>query len=398
MRRFIHIVLTLLALVSTFSPPSRGESTDARGLLVYKLTPQDSTERALVAEYTEIKIFPNVVNGKRVDGSDFRIISGAFLDFIEYPDLTRGVFRTPEQIETLKIAGRKMVATAEKYPVSQNVLAPRIEQLKLAANKLNSGMILVNGKYLNPREDVISGPASSSIASITTVTGKEIEVTKFLSANQTTIGIMHSGGVQNLLWVQITEESRKALESNPAFLAVRKTESIPRSENPEPISESGSMSPDITEDQARAIDTLASVFFRDYKGRRVDEIPLQHQGTWIVTSHLDVITLSDLTTATDRGAVTSVAENNGAIFRLEAKSFYIGQVRAQIRYVATDLAGDRICVVAGDVFFLKLDNVFIFLDLEALARAISNVLTKEVSNEFLLQQPIIQSVFAGRKQ
>jgi hypothetical protein len=139
---FLFIFLGIIATLQAAGQPPK-----PKGLIVYKNSNLDSSDRALTIEYVEIEIFPRVVNCKKTDGTSIRIITNNVIARVEYPDLANGTFRTPEQIESVKSIGKEMVQLSEKFPSSKIVITPRIEELWGVATKLNEGLVLSGGNW-----------------------------------------------------------------------------------------------------------------------------------------------------------------------------------------------------------------------------------------------------------
>jgi hypothetical protein len=365
------------------------QTVEPKGLIIYKLSGFDPDSRAIAAEYTEIQLHPNIVNGRKVDGSMFRIISREFVDYIEYPDLIKGVYRTPEQIDGFKAAGRKMVAVSEKYSSSRTILAPRIQEMKLAADQFNQGQIMLGGKYFNAEEALkLASPSAQVIANITTIAGESIPITKFIQADETSIKVAFSGGIKNILWIQLTEPSKRSLEENQGFLACRKNTGILGTETKYSVLE---------EDDLKALDLAASLFFEGLNGKRLSEVPVSHQGTYLITFSASPATLHDLMNVVKSGDYTVVPDSDGIEFSLSDKRLMLSGDDADIKYISSDLEGETLCILAGNYFFLKNENLFVFFDIEITFESLINVLKNRLTNEAFSHQAIIQTVFFGRR-
>lgn len=399
MKPFLFQLFSYLGVVSgIFGSLATAQSAEPKGLIVYKSSGSDSDERAMSAEYTEIKLNPKIVNGRKVDGSVFGIVSSKFVDFVEYPDLKRGVFRSPEQIETFKVAGRKMVEISEKFSSSRAILGPRIEEMKIAAGKFGQGLVMVNGGFIT-KDSLPDEPILPEIP-VTTVTGEKILVKKILGANQSGIKIIHNGGVRTLLWLEVTESSKKELEAIPEvqnLIIKSSTEVIPL------LSEAELLSQD-------QFATFAFAVFGQANGRRMEKVPQLFQGTWEIMAWAKVRTLREFEELFGNPDAVQAAVETGQItvnttafilkYSLSDNIYTKAENPIKISYIFADPASSRLCILAGDDFFV-LDariGLLTFFDRKEVLAMIEHHNSRSVTEEFIMNQPIILKMYTTERR
>lgn len=210
----LFLILSALALASAHAGLAAQEATSAKGLVIYRDSPQGRDEVAAAMEFTEVEAFARVTNVTPVanPSEKRRLPNNVVAEVVDYVDLARATIATEEQINELRARPPALGALASKYPRALNLLAAEGRRIQVALQQLDAGKVLIAGQWQDKAEMTQAAAASEAASlTVTTASGEARTYTGVRVAGKEpdTLRIMHSGGAATIPIEQLSEEDRE---------------------------------------------------------------------------------------------------------------------------------------------------------------------------------------------
>ncbi len=170
-------------------------------------------------EYDSIERFGQVINVVPTGSTQSaRMMRETVVEIIEYRDLTSATLTTPEQTQQLQDDIAKLSGVIAKFPETKNTLSPELVRLQQAAEKLESGEVLLSGRWV-PRSTMANTEPSEAnegteeeIGDLTiAIEGggqRTFKQAKILKVESDGLRIIHSSGTAKVHYTQLPQELR----------------------------------------------------------------------------------------------------------------------------------------------------------------------------------------------
>lgn len=243
-----RLILAIGFALSLSSQNAIPQDALPKGVIFFKSSGLDKPESAQAKEYLSVQATPVVVLVTTFEGNNLTIQRNRFVEMIEYPNLR--IIQTADQIKSLNEITQKLAAAQSTYPLSVNVIMPRLKSFTGAVDKLSQGFVFVGGVWQHSSKDEpqSKAPLSSQVASsgvmssspgmgndeskIVDSSGREYHNVKILSVDPNGLKIQHNGGILKLTFDNLPQELKDKYnynkESSDAY-AVKEAEDIRKS-------------------------------------------------------------------------------------------------------------------------------------------------------------------------